>query len=46
MNKVDVDNLRENLKELIKNNRLKLKPRQRFRMEKHNVSPKEGTRLH
>ena len=35
-NKVDVDSLRENHKEFIKNNKLILKLQQRFRREKHN----------
>ena len=36
-NKLDVDSLRENQKEFIKNNKLLLKSQQRFRCEKHNA---------
>ena len=36
-NKVDVDSLRENHTEFIKNNKLILKSQQKFRSEKHNV---------
>ena len=35
--KTDVDSLKKNHKEFIKNNKLMLKTQQRFRNEKHNV---------
>ena len=34
---INIDNLREDHKEFIKNNKLELKSEQRFRSEKHNV---------
>ena len=36
-NKIDVDSIREDQKEFIKNNKIILKTQQRFRSEKHNV---------
>ena len=36
-NKIDVDGLKKDQKEFIKNNKLILKAKQRFRSEKHNV---------
>ena len=36
-NKIDVDSLEKDQKELIKNNKLILKKQQRFRSEKHNA---------
>ena len=44
-NKVDVNNLRENHKEFIKNNRLILKSQQTFRSEKHNAFTKEVNKI-
>ena len=40
-NKIDVDSLKEDLKEFIKNNKLILKTQQWFRSEKHNVFTEE-----
>ena len=40
-NKFDVDSLKEDKKEFIKNNKLILKIQQRFRSEKHNVFTEE-----
>ena len=40
-NQIDVDSLKEDLKEFIKNNKLILKTQQWFRSEKHNVFTEE-----
>ena len=40
-NKIDVDSLKEDLKEFIKSNKLILKTQQWFRSEKHNVFTEE-----
>ena len=44
-NKLDVDSLRENLKEFIKNNNLILKSDQIFREKKHNVFTEEVNKI-
>ena len=43
--KIDVDNLKENHKELTKNNKLILKTQQRFRSENHNVFTEEINKI-
>ena len=40
-NKVDVETLKENHGEFIKNNKLKVKSQQRFRSKKHNLFTEE-----
>ena len=44
-NKIDVDSIKEDQKEFIKNNKLVLKTRQRFRSEKHNVFTEEINKI-
>ena len=44
-NKLDVNNLKEDHEELIKNNKLILKRQQRFRIEKHNVFTKDINKI-
>ena len=44
-NKTDVDNLKEDHKEFVRNNRLILKTHQRFRYENHNVFTEEITKI-
>ena len=44
-NKFDVDSLKEDQKEFIKNNKLILKTQQRFRSEKHNVITEEINKI-
>ena len=44
-NKIDVDSLKEQKKEFIKNNKLILKTQQRFRSEKHNVFTEEINKI-
>ena len=44
-NKFDVDSLKEDKKEFIKNNKLILKIQQRFRSEKHNVFTEEINKI-
>ena len=44
-NKIDVDSLEEDQKELIKNNKLILKKQQRFRSEKHNAFTEEINKI-
>ena len=36
-NKIDIDNIKENYEEFIKNNKSILKTQQRFKSERHNV---------
>ena len=43
--KLDVDRLRENYKEFIKNNKLIIKSQQRFRSEKHDVFTEEINKI-
>ena len=40
-----MDNLQENYKDFIKNNRLILKSQQRFRIEKHNILTEEANKI-
>ena len=40
-NKIDIDHIKENPKELIRNNKSILKTQQRFKSERHNVSTEE-----
>ena len=40
-----MDNLQENYKGFIKNNRLILKSQQRFRIEKHNILIEEANKI-
>ena len=44
-NKIEVDSLKEDQKEFLKNNQLILKTQQRFKIERHNVLLKKLTRL-
>ena len=43
--KIDADSLKEDKKECIKNNKLMLKARQRFKSERHNVFTKEISKI-
>ena len=40
-----MDNLQENYKDFIKDNRLILKSQQRFRIEKHNILTEEANKI-
>ena len=44
-NKTDIDNLKKDHKEIMKNNKLILKTQQRFKSEKENVFTEEVIRL-
>ena len=44
-NKIDVDNLKEDQKEFIKNNKLILKKQQRFKSENHNIFNEEVNKI-
>ena len=44
-NRLDVNSLGKNHKEFIKNNKLILKPEQRFRSKKHNVFTEEVNKI-
>ena len=43
--KIDVDSLKEDEKEFVKNNKLILKTQQRFKSEKHNVFTEEINKI-
>ena len=43
--KIDVDSLKEDQKELLKNNKLILKTQQRFKSERHNVFTEEINKI-
>ena len=44
-NDIETDSLRENHRELIKNNRILLRSQQRFRSKKHNIFTEEVNKI-
>ena len=44
-NKIDIDHIKENCKEFIKNNKSMLKTQQRFKRERHNVFTEEINKI-